>query len=610
MKPQSLRLAGPAILLLAAMLAVVVALVVGGGASPRLTSDPGALVRWGLPAAKLLVNLAAAAMVGALVLALFGLRAGEREFDTALDTASVGAAVLTVASGTTGFLTFLSSFNPQLSIEAEFGQQLGRFLTETELGRVWLITTIAAATITMLAFAVRGWAATLLTGVLSVATLVPMATQGHSGSLANHDAAVMALVLHVVGASVWLGGLLTLVFLRPILREHRLRVLVERYSTLALVAFIVVTVSGIARTMTSLSGWRDLLSAYGAVLAIKVGALVLLGAIGAAHRRRFIARSATGSGVFWVFVLIEFAVMGLASGAAAALARTPSPADATAPALTTAAEILTEAPLPPELTLSRWLTTWDLDLLWAVVAGFAAFFYVAGVRRLRGRGEDWASWHTGAWLGGLLLLMWVTGGPIAAYADYLHSIDMLGRLLLATVVPLLLVLGAPLRLADDAILIRTDDSRGCREWIHAFTRSTVARMLGHPLAGVGLLVLILWGTSATGALRWALADPLAHELRVVLTLASGVLLIRSLRSSTLPRAMRSVVAGLAILTPLALGAWVLLQPGLMIADWFGAMGRVWGLEPMGDQRVAGVIAALGAIPILAAVVILHPRGRV
>jgi putative copper resistance protein D len=71
-------------------------------------------VRWGLPVAKLVVNLAAAGMVGVLVTALFTLRTGEREFDVALDTASISAALFTVAAGATGFLTFLSVFNPAI----------------------------------------------------------------------------------------------------------------------------------------------------------------------------------------------------------------------------------------------------------------------------------------------------------------------------------------------------------------------------------------------------------------------------------------------------------------------------------------------------------------
>lgn len=135
MNPVVLRIVGPTILVVAALIAVVVGLAIGGGAAPRLTSDPGALVRWGLPAAKLFVNLSGAAMLGPLVLAVFALPSGGKPFIVALNIASAGAATLTITSGVVAFLTFLSSFNPQVSLGAEFGAQLGRFLLDTELGR-------------------------------------------------------------------------------------------------------------------------------------------------------------------------------------------------------------------------------------------------------------------------------------------------------------------------------------------------------------------------------------------------------------------------------------------------------------------------------------------
>lgn len=600
-------MAGPAILIAAGAFTLVVCLIIGGGAAPRVTSDPGALVRWGLPTAKLFVNLSAAVMSGSAVLTLFALRAGKKEYDTALDLASAGAAVLTVSSGATGFLTFLSSFNPQVSLGAEFGQQLGRFLLETELGRVWLITTVAAATITVLAYAFRRWGAAALIGVFSLMSLVPMATQGHSGSLANHDAAVMALVLHIIGAAVWLGGLVTLVFLRSCMQETRMRVIVERYSTLALVAFIVVFVSGIARALTSITDWGDLISAYGAVLALKVLALAALGALGTAHRRRFIRRGVGERGAFWAFIAVEFAVMGLASGAATALARTPAPADTSAPPLTTPAEILTEAPLPAELTAERWFVSWDIDLLWILIAGFGIFFYLVGVRRLRRRGELWPASRTLSWVAGMLLLVWVSSGPISVYADYLHSVDALSRVLLAAVVPLLLVLGAPFTLAMPAITSRTDQSRGVREWMQVIARARPVRLLMHPIVATCLFAVVLWATSATGTLRWTLVDPLAHELRVVALLVAGSVLVHSLISArqVRSRVLRVIIIASAILTPAVLGAWVVIQNGLIAANWFGAMGRTWGPDPLADQRTAGFVLATGAVGLVLAALLGH-----
>lgn len=596
MSASGLRLAGPALLLTSALVALLLGLVIGGGADPRVTSDPGAVVRWGLPVAKLIVNLGAAVMVGSAVLAAYALTQGEKEFDTALDVASIGAAVLTIGAGVTGYLTFLSSFNPEVSLGPGFGQQFGRFLLETELGRVWLITTVMAAILTVISYAFRGWAAALLLTFLSLASLVPMATQGHSGSLANHDAAVISLVLHITSAAVWLGGLLALVFLRPSAREHRLRAIVERYSTIALVAFVVVSVSGVARAMTSVSGWRELLSAYGAVLLVKVVALTLLGVVGVAHRQWYIRRGVGERAPFWTFVTVEFAVMGIASGAAAALARTPAPADTSAPALTTPAEILTEAPLPPELTLVRWLSGNDVNPLWVMVAGFGVFFYLMGVRRLRRRGEAWSGLRTFAWISGMVLLAWVNSGAVAVYSDYLHSVDAAGRMLMLLVVPSLLVFGAPYRLALEGITNRTDGSRGIREWLRAGERSRIVLVLRHPIVAMCTFAFIVWGVSATGLLRDSLADPLVHELRVVALLVAGSLVTAAILrpAGTYPRRMRVVVVFGSAAALASVGSWVLLQSGLIAASWFGAMGRQWGLEPMADQQAAGMVILLSA----------------
>lgn len=607
MNARGLRLVGPALLHTSALVALLLGLVIGGGADPRVTSDPGAVVRWGLPVAKLIVNLGAAVMVGSAVLAAYALKQGEKEFDTALDVSSIGAAALTISAGATGYLTFLSSFNPEVSLGPAFGQQFGRYLLETELGRVWLITTVMAAMFTVVSYAFRGWGAALLLAFLSLASLVPMATQGHSGSLANHDAAVLSLVLHISSAAVWLGGLLALVALRVSARAYRMRVIVERYSTIALVAFVVVTVSGVARAMTSVSDWRDLLSGYGAVLLLKVVALTLLAVVGVLHRRWFIRREVGERAPFWTFVVIEFAIMGIASGAAAALARTPAPADTSAPPLTTAAEILTEAPLPPELTPLRWLSGNDVNVMWALLAGFGVYFYLAGVDRLRQRGEKWSAPRTLAWVSGMVLLAWVNGGPVAAYSEYLHSVDAVGRMLLLIIVPFLLVLGAPYRLALKGITSRTDGSRGIREWLQAGARSPIVRFCGHPVVAVCAFAIVLWGTSATGLLRDTLADPLLHELRVLALLVAGSLIAMAILRpmGAQPRRTQWAAMSGAAVALVCVGGWVLLQGGLIAANWFGAMGRQWGMDPMADQQVAGTVILLSAPLLLFFGLVIH-----
>src|SRR5690606_8201675 len=99
--------------------ALVASLVIGGGAAPQALFDPGAMVRWSLPAAKLVVNVSGSVMLGSLVLALFALAPTQRAFGVALDAASIGAALFTVSSGAVTFLTFLAVLNPEVSLSQE-----------------------------------------------------------------------------------------------------------------------------------------------------------------------------------------------------------------------------------------------------------------------------------------------------------------------------------------------------------------------------------------------------------------------------------------------------------------------------------------------------------
>ena len=127
--PRSVRVLGPAVLLAVALLATFAGLAYGGGAEPLPIQDPGPVARWGLPVAKLVVNLGAAGMIVALVLAGWALTPQRREFDVALDIAAASAAVLTVASAATGILTFLVVTGEPLDLGEAFGQKLGQFVT-------------------------------------------------------------------------------------------------------------------------------------------------------------------------------------------------------------------------------------------------------------------------------------------------------------------------------------------------------------------------------------------------------------------------------------------------------------------------------------------------
>jgi cytochrome c oxidase assembly factor CtaG len=612
---RTVRIASPALLVGAAFVSLLTALVFGGGASPLPLLDPGPVVRFGLPVAKMLVNLGVAVTLGALVLACFALTPKRPEFGRALDIAAGAAAFWAVASAATGFLTFLEVSNLPISLDPSFGSTLGVVLTSTSIGQAWVGTTLIAAAVTVLCFAVRN--TTLLAFVLGLAVvgLVPMAQQGHAGGTESHDAAVTALGLHLVFAGAWLGGLLVLAFLRPQLAGERLITVLGRYSTVALVCFLVVAVSGYASAEIRLGSLDRLATPYGALVAVKVAALVVLGAFGAVQRRSLIRRigaDPTGSGgAFWGLVAVELAFMGIASGVAAALARTATPVTevpATEVAEATPAEILTGQALPPELTLSRYFTEWNFDVMWVLLCAFGIFFYLAGVRRLAQRGDSWPVHRTVVWVAGMLLLFYITNGGVNVYESYLFSVHMLAHMTLGMVVPLLLVPAAPVTLIMRAAKRRTDGSRGGREWVLLGVHSRFAAIVGHPVVAAVLFAgsLILFYYSPL--FSWATTDHIGHQWMIVHFLIVGYLFVQALigvdpSPVRVPYPLRLLLLLGTMAFHAFFGLALMTGTGLLLADWYGALG--WGIDALSDQRAAGGIAwSVGEVPTVALAIIV------
>jgi cytochrome c oxidase assembly factor CtaG/putative copper export protein len=615
--PRLSRTAGPALLVVVAFAALVAALQFGGAADAPLVVDPGQTVRYGLPMAKMLGNITAAVTIGTLFLTCFGLSRDRPEFERAMDIAAGAAGAWTVASAATSFFTFLSVANVPVTLDEQFGRTLAFFLTDTELGRAWLTTTLIAAAVTVLSFVLRNiWALVALT-LLAGGGLIPLAQQGHAAGSSGHDAAVTDLALHLEGASVWLGGLVALVLLRSTLEKGRIGVVLARYSTIAIVCFVVVAVSGIGSAALRIGDWAALSTGYGVLVLVKTFALVALGLFGVVQRQWLVRRMDTHPQVtarfFWWFVTAELAFMGLASGVASALARTATPVEevvTTDLAAPTAAEILTEEPLPPELTPMRYLTEWNVDLLWALICAFGIFFYIAGVVRLRRRGDRWSLGRTASWVAGLLVLFYVTSGAPNVYEPYLFSAHMLSHMVLGMVIPLLLVPGAPATLALRAIRKRTDGTRGPREWIMILVHSGYAHVISNPIVAAVLFAGSLFVFYYTSLFSWATTTHLGHYWMIVHFLIVGYLFVQSMIGidpvkGRLPYPMRLVVLLATMGFHAFFGIGIMTATGLFLADWYGAMGRTWGPTPMEDQYAAGGIAwSVGEIPTVTMAIIV------
>jgi len=606
--PRVVRIVGPALLLLVALASAVAALQFGGAATPEPIADPGPVVRYGLPLAKLIVNIGAAGTIGALVLASFAMSRDKREFGLALDIAAASAGVWAVASAAAGFFSFMTLYLQPISIDDRFGDLLAQFLTEQELGQSWLYTTLIAAALTVLCFAVRNQTLVAFMAAGSIAGLIPMALQGHAGGTASHDAATSAIWLHIVFAAIWLGGLLTLVISSRTLDKGRIVPLLTRYSTLALVSFVVVAASGYVSAEIRVGTLGNLLTPYGILVLVKVGALGVLGVFGVMQRRYLIGRmTATGARkYFWWLVTAEIAFMGLASGVAAALGRTATPkpeVPATASTGATPAEILTGSPLPPPISFANLFTLWNFDLIWVLFCAFGVFFYLAGVWRLKKRGDSWPVLRTVLWVAGMALLFYITNGGVNVYEAYLFSAHMLAHMTLGMMVPVLLVPGAPITLALRTIRKRDDGSRGAREWILLATHSKYFDVLSRPLVAAAIFVVSLWIFYYSPLFRWATTDHLGHQWMIIHFLLSGYLFVQSLigvdpSPHKAPYPLRLLVLLATMAFHAFFGLSLMTGTGLLLADWYGAMG--WGISAIDDQQAGGGIAwSVGEIPTVA-----------
>lgn len=305
---------------------LVVAALVGGAASPSAVADPGALTRWGLLGLRASYDLTAMATIGVLVAALLVLPSSGGLSPQSVrlvrvagrwSAAWAGVSALSVPfvlSDVSGFPLWQVVAPDVLPLATELAQTRGL------LSSAWLAALVLIGS---------RWCTTVAMGrlllVTAVGSLLPLLLTGHARHGDHQVLAAVGLSAHVTAASLWLGGLLALaVHLR---HADLLTVALPRYSRMALGCFVVVGLSGGLLGRITLADPQQLVTtSYGQLLVGKVVALVVLGGIGALHRRRTIpAVLARRPRAFMAMATVELLVMVGTAGLAVGLSRTPPP---------------------------------------------------------------------------------------------------------------------------------------------------------------------------------------------------------------------------------------------------------------------------------------------
>ncbi len=596
------------LLLLGLAVGLVVGMFVGGAATPSSLGDVGETLRWVTPALRSVSDLSAAVTIGSLVFAAFALEAKSKAFTKTVSLAAGASAVWALAGTAYLISTYLTITGSQFSFEKSFADQFYIFITDIQLGQMLVLNVLAAFAISIFALLVRNLFGVAVLAAMGLAALVPVALSGHAAGSASHSMAVNALGLHLVGICIWVGGL---VALYVSYKTEAVNAFVTRYSTLALFGFGLVAVSGFASAQIRIGPITNLFTTgYGQVVLLKSLVLVILGIFGAIYRKRFIGKLQETANKFWKLVLVEFLLFGSAIGLGTALARTANPVTDYPSGTLTTAEILTGSKLPQEPTAMTWFTTFKPDLIWLLVTAALAGFYIAGVLRLRKRGDSWPIGRTVSWLAGVGLLFYVTNGYFNAYEQYLFSSHMLAHMLLTMGVPVLLVPGAPVTLLARAVSKRQDNSRGVREWVLWAVHTKYAEFLSHPLVAAIMFASSLVVFYFTPIFGWATREHVGHEWMIVHFVITGYLFVQALigvdpgpKRFGYPQRLILLIATLAFHA--FFGLALMSGDTLLLPEWYGAMGRVWGQTPLEDQQTGGAIAwGIGELPTAALTIIV------
>ena len=582
--------------------------------------DPGPVTNYGLPAVRAAGEIAAVTAVGSFLFAAFLVPPQKNQV---LD--ADGYRALRVGTVASGIWAVCAMLMVALTVSDVSGQPLAAHLNPLEIWSVaglvdvagaWRWTAVFAVVVTLASIPVLRWSWTPVLWAASLATLLPLALTGHSSSGGAHDLATNSLVIHLIAGALWAGGLLALLV-------HALRggghadLAARRFSAVALWCFVAMALSGVVNALTRIALVDLLTSRYGWLVLAKVTALVALGFLGWAQRRRGVAALRKDAGDRAALVrlaLVEAVVFGLTFGVAVALGRTPPPPPRDLDLSVPAVEIGYDLAGPP--TLGRVLFDWRFDLLFGIAALVLAVGYLLGVRRLRRRGDAWPTGRLVAWLLGCLVLLAATSSGIGRYMPAMFSMHMVGHMLLSMLAPILLVLGAPVTLALRALpAAGRDEPPGPREWLLAALHSRVSRVLTNPFVATALFVVGFYGLYFSGLFDAVVDSHGAHLAMNLHFLLSGYLFYWVVIGvDPTPRPIPPLAKLGVVFASLPLHAFfgvVLMGMSTVLgADFYRSLKLDWHTDLLGDQKLGGGIAwAAGEVPLLIVLVALFVQWR-
>jgi copper resistance protein D len=318
-------------LLVAALAGVLVGLALTAAQPVAEVAEPAAVVRYGLPVVRAVLDLAAVATVGLSLLPILVGFDRPRHLRPLLDAsrrAGAAAALVWALAALVALVLQTAEVRPGSGVSP------GAVVTYVrEVGGGKALVFVAG--VALLAF-VLGLASVRagdavpaeVRAAVALFGLLPLPVTGHATNLEWRDFTMVSIELHVLGAVAWTGGLGAVVVLLAANRAL-LATALPRFSRLATVCVAVVAATGLFNAVMELTASHGLLDAlfgtgYGVLVLLKLTCVVVLAGLGGNIRFRLlpaIVRHRRSALVGWA--ALELSVMGLAFGFAVVLSHAP-----------------------------------------------------------------------------------------------------------------------------------------------------------------------------------------------------------------------------------------------------------------------------------------------
>lgn len=471
---------------------------------------------------------------------------------------------------------------------------LGPLLDASEKPKAWVAVAVVAAGVALIARLTLSWLGAAAALMLAVIGVLPPVVVGNAGEGPGHDYATGAVVLFqpalsIVCGLLWCAG------------AHLRRGGAHRDTVIGRVRVLTGLCLGVAAPTGGLLA--ALLLPPDRLLTTGYGRLVLVATCFAALAALLVwwaGRQRQRAGALFA---TAGAAMLIAVASVAAAGVRPAPAFAGRRFTAHEAFIGFDIVHPP--TALRLLTFWRFDIVLGSAATAGIVLYAWGVLRLRRRGDTWSPLRTLSWVLGCLTLLAATSSGVGAYGYAMFSLHMITHMTLNMVVPVLLVLGAPMTLLLRAARpAGRGELRGPREAVLAILHSRPSALLAHPGFSIPVFVVTLYGLYFTSLFEDLIGYHWGHLLMNAHFLIVGYLFYWAIAGvdpgpRRLPHPGRLGMLFAIMPFHAFFGVVVMSTATVIGARFYTNLQLPWEIDLLADQHRGGGIAWVsGEVPVL------------